>query len=307
MGAFLIRRVLLTVPVVWILLTLVFGLIHMVPGDPVAQMLGEGASVSEVERLRASLGLDRPLLEQYERYLSGLARLDMGESFRNQEPVLTSIRNRYPATLGLALASLGVSLVIAVPLGTVAALRKDQPSDHAIGIFTLFGVSLPNFVLGPLFILVFAIGLGWLPVSGSGTPAHLVLPAVTLGSAIAAMTTRMVRSSILEEIGQDYVRTARAKGLPERRVVLWHALRNGMIPILTIVGLQFGALLAGAIVTETIFSWPGLGRLMVQAIYARDYPLVQGCILTVALTYILVNLLTDVLYVFADPRIRADS
>lgn len=307
MGAFLIRRLLLTVPVVWILLTLVFGLIHLVPGDPVAQMLGEGASVSEVERLRESLGLDRPLTEQYQRYLSGLARLDLGESFRNQEPVLTSIRDRYPYTLGLALASLAVSLFVAVPLGTVAALRKDGPADHAIGIFTLLGVSLPNFVLGPLFILVFAIGLGWLPVSGSGSLAHLVLPAVTLGSAIAAMTTRMVRSSILEEIGQDYVRTARAKGLAERRVVLRHALRNGMIPILTIVGLQFGALLAGAIVTETIFSWPGLGRLMVQAIYARDYPLVQGCILTVALTYILVNLLTDVLYVFADPRIRADS
>lgn len=307
MGAFLIRRLLLMVPVVWILLTLVFGLIHLVPGDPVAQMLGEGASVSEVERLRANLGLDRPLMEQYQRYLSGLTRLDLGESFRNQEPVVTSIRNRYPYTLGLALASLVVSLVIAVPLGTLAALHKDEPADHAIGIFTLLGVSLPNFVLGPLFILLFAIGLGWLPVSGSGSLAHLVLPAVTLGSAIAAMTTRMVRSSILEEIGQDYVRTARAKGLSERRVVLRHALRNGMIPLLTIVGLQFGALLAGAIVTETIFSWPGLGRLMVQAIYARDYPLVQGCILTVALTYILVNLLTDVLYVFADPRIRADS
>jgi len=233
-----------------------------------------------------------------------LARLDLGVSFRNQEPVLTSIRTRYPATIRLALAALGFSLLIAVPLGVVAALRKGRSADHAIGVFTLVGVSLPNFVLGPLFILLFAIGLGWLPVSGSGTLMHLILPAVTLGSAIAAITTRMVRSSILEEIGQDYVRTARAKGLSERRVVLKHALRNGMIPLLTIVGLQFGTLLAGAIVTEIIFSWPGLGRLMVQAIYARDYPLVQGCILSVALTYILVNFLTDLAYMGADPRIR---
>lgn len=304
MWAFLVRRLLLTIPVVWLLVTLVFALVHLVPGDPVVQMLGEGASVTEVERLRGELGLDRPLLEQYGAFMIDLLSGDLGVSFRNQEPVLVSILDRYPATIGLALASLAFSLVIAVPLGTLAALDKDGFRDHMIGILTLLGVSLPNFVIGPLFILFLAIGLGWFPVSGSGTPLHLVLPAVTLGSAIAAITTRMVRSSILEEAGQDYVRTARAKGLSELRVILHHAFRNGMIPILTIVGLQFGTLLAGAIVTEMIFSWPGLGRLMVQAIYARDYPLVQGCILSVSLTYVLVNLLTDLLYVVADPRIR---
>jgi peptide/nickel transport system permease protein len=307
MGPFLLRRLLLMIPVVWIVLTLVFGLIHLVPGDPVAQMLGEGASVTEVERLRRELGLDRPVAAQYLAYLARVARLDLGVSLRNQEPVLASIAARYPATIALALGSLGFSLLVSVPLGVAAALRKGQGVDHAISIFTLLGVSLPNFVLGPLFILFFAIWLGWFPVSGSGSLAHLVLPAVTLGSAIAAISTRMVRSSILEEIHQDYVRTARAKGLSESRVVLKHAFRNGLIPILTIVGLQFGTLLGGAIVTEMIFSWPGLGRLMVDAIYARDYPLVQGAVLAVALTYILVNLATDVLYVVADPRIRYES
>jgi peptide/nickel transport system permease protein len=305
-GAFLLRRLLLTVPVVWLLVTLVFALIHIVPGDPVAQMLGESASVSEVERLRADLGLDRPLGEQYLAWLSGLVRLDLGQSLRNQQPVLTAVADRYPATLVLAVAALAFSLLVAVPLGVLAALRRGRATDHAVSVLTLLGVSLPNFVLGPLFILAFAIGLGWFPVSGAGGVAHLVLPAVTLGGAIAAITTRMVRSSLLEEIGQDYVRTARAKGLSEARVVFGHALRNGLIPILTIVGLQFGTLLAGAIVTETIFSWPGLGRLMVEAIYARDYPLVQGCILSVALTYIAVNFVTDFLYAVVDPRVRYD-
>ena len=304
MGAFLLRRLLLTLPVVWIVLTLVFAFVHMVPGDPVAQMLGEGASVGEVERVRRELGLDRPLAEQYWTYLTGLARADLGMSFRNQEPVLGAISARYGATIQLALAAFCFSLLVAVPLGVVAGLRRGEAIDHAIGIVTLLGVSLPNFVLGPLFILLFSIELGWLPVSGMGGPSHLILPAVTLGGAMAAITTRMVRSSMLEEIRQDYVRTARAKGLPEWQVVLIHAFRNGMIPVLTIMGLQFGTLLAGAIVTEMIFSWPGLGRLMVQAIYARDYPLVQGCILAVTLTYIFVNLLTDLLYAVADPRIR---
>ena len=304
MGAFLLRRLLLTLPVVWIVLTLVFAFVHMVPGDPVAQMLGEGASVGEVERVRRELGLDRPLAEQYWTYLTGLARADLGMSFRNQEPVLGAISARYGATIQLALAAFCFSLLVAVPLGVVAGLRRGEAIDHAIGIVTLLGVSLPNFVLGPLFILLFSIELGWLPVSGMGGPSHLILPAVTLGGAMAAITTRMVRSSMLEEIRQDYVRTARAKGLPEWQVVLIHAFRNGMIPVLTIMGLQFGTLLAGAIVTEMIFSWPGLGRLMVQAIYARDYPLVQGCILAVTLTYIFVNLLTDLLYAIADPRIR---
>ena len=306
MMAFLARRLLFTVPVAWIVVTLVFALIHLVPGDPVAQMLGEGASVTEIERMRSELGLDRPILQQYGTYMSRLIRGDMGISFRNQEPVVESIRTRYPATVELALASLIFSVLIAVPLGVWSAIRRGQRIDRSIGFISLLGVSLPNFALGPLLILLFSIALGLLPVSGREGWAHLILPAVTLGGALAAITTRMVRSSMLEEIAQDYVRTARAKGLSERTVLFRHALRNGLIPVLTVIGLQFGTLLAGAIITETIFAWPGLGRLTVQAINARDYPLVQGCILAIALTYIVVNLVTDVLYSVADPRIRYD-
>ena len=304
MVSFLIRRLLLTIPVVWIVVTLVFTLIHLVPGDPIAQMLGEGAAVTEVERVRHELGLDRPIFDQYISYMSGLFRGDLGVSFRNQEPVLTSIVRRYPATIQLALAAIFFSLLIAVPLGIVAAVKRGTVADRLIGLFTLIGVSLPNFALGPLLILLFSIALGWLPVSGRESWAHLILPAITMGGAMAAIMTRMVRSSMLEEIHQDYVRTARAKGLTERRVMLGHAMRNGLIPILTVMGLQLGTLLAGAIITETIFAWPGLGRLTVQAINARDYPLVQGCILAIAMTYILVNLATDVFYSIIDPRIR---
>ena len=304
MVSFLIRRLLLTIPVVWIVVTLVFTLIHLVPGDPIAQMLGEGAAVTEVERVRHELGLDRPIFDQYISYMSGLFRGDLGVSFRNQEPVLTSIVRRYPATIQLALAAIFFSLLIAVPLGIVAAVKRGTVADRLIGLFTLIGVSLPNFALGPLLILLFSIALGWLPVSGRESWAHLILPAITMGGAMAAIMTRMVRSSMLEEIHQDYVRTARAKGLTERRVMLGHAMRNGLIPILTVMGLQLGTLLAGAIITETIFAWPGLGRLTVQAINARDYPLVQGCILAIAMTYMLVNLATDVFYSIIDPRIR---
>ncbi len=304
MVSFLIRRLLLTIPVVWIVVTLVFTLIHLVPGDPIEQMLGEGAAVTEVERVRRELGLDRPIFDQYISYMSDLFRGDLGVSFRNQEPVLTSIVRRYPATIQLALAAIFFSLLIAVPLGIVAAVKRGTVADRSIGLFTLIGVSLPNFALGPLLILMFSIALGWLPVSGRESWAHLILPAITMGGAMAAIMTRMVRSSMLEEIHQDYVRTARAKGLSERRVMLGHAMRNGLIPILTVMGLQLGTLLAGAIITETIFAWPGLGRLTVQAINARDYPLVQGCILAIAMTYILVNLATDVFYSIIDPRIR---
>ena len=301
---FVIRRLVLTLPVTWIVVTLVFGLIHLVPGDPVAQMLGEGASVTEVERLRHELGLDRSILEQYQHYMAGLARGDLGISFRNQESVVSSIMERYPATIELAAAATVFSLILAVPLGVLSAVNRGRASDTAVGMFTLLGVSLPNFVLGPLLILVVSIFLGLLPVSGRDGLSNLILPAVTLGGGFAAITTRIVRGSMLEEIHQDYVRTARAKGLSERVVLFRHALRNGLIPVLTIVGLQAGTLLAGAIITETIFSWPGLGRLTVQAINARDYPLLQGCILAIALTYILINLVTDILYSVVDPRIR---
>jgi ABC-type dipeptide/oligopeptide/nickel transport system permease component len=306
MLAFFLRRLLLTLPVVWIVVTLVFALIHIVPGDPVAQMLGEGASVTEVERLRHELGLDRPIMEQYRMYMSGLVRGDLGMSFRNQESVTSSILARYPATIELAVAATIFSIMFAIPFGVIGAVRRGRPADRAIGAVTLLGVSLPNFVLGPILILLLSINLGILPVSGRGGFVHLILPAVTLGGALAAVTTRMVRGSMLEEIRQDYVRTARAKGLSERVVLFGHALRNGLIPVITVLGLQMGALLAGAIITETIFSWPGLGRLTIQAINARDYPLVQGCILAIALTYILINLATDLLYSVVDPRIRYD-
>lgn len=304
MLAFVVRRVALTLPVVWIVVTLVFGLIHLVPGDPIAQMLGEGSSVTEVARLRHELGLDLPIVEQYRNYLVGLYHGNLGISFRDQQPVIDSIRARYPATIELAVAALAFSLLFSIPAGVISAIRKGRFADRAFGLVSLLGVSLPNFALGPLLILLFSIGLGLLPVSGRDGISHLILPAVTLGMGIAAMTMRMVRSSMLEEIHQDYVRTARAKGLRERTVLLKHALRNGLLPVVTILGLQTGALLAGAFVTETIFSWPGLGRLTIQAINARDYPLVQGCILTITLTYILVNLLTDVMYSVIDPRIR---
>jgi ABC-type dipeptide/oligopeptide/nickel transport system permease component len=306
MLAFIIRRLLLTLPVIWIVITLVFGLIHMVPGDPIAQMLGDGASVTEVERLRHEFGLDRPLFEQYRSYLAGLLHGDLGISFRNQEPVAKSIASRYPATIQLGVAAAIFSLLIAVPFGVIGAVRRGRSADRFISLASLLGVSMPNFAIGPLLILLFSIVLGLFPVSGRDGLAHLILPALTLGAGLAATTTRMVRGSMLEEIRQDYVRTARAKGLNERAVLLRHALRNGLIPVITVLGLQAGVLLAGAIITETIFSWPGLGRLTVQAINSRDYPLVQGCILAIALSYILINLITDLLYSVVDPRIRYD-
>jgi len=306
MAAFLLRRLVLTIPVVWLVVTLVFGLIHIVPGDPVAQMLGEGAPQPEIQRLRHDLGLDRPILDQYKAYVVGLLKGDLGVSFRNQEPVAQSIALRYPATIELTIAAIVVSLVLAIPAGVIGAVKRGTLVDKAIGVFSLFGVSLPNFALGPLLILLFSIVWGILPVSGRGGISHLILPAVTMGGALAAITTRIVRSSMLEEIHQDYIRTARAKGLPERVVLFRHALRNGLLPVITILGLQTGALLAGAIITETVFAWPGLGRLTVQAIGARDYPLLQGCILTISLSYIFINLLTDAIYSFVDPRIRYD-
>lgn len=304
MTSFILRRLALTAPVVWIVVTLIFSLIHLVPGDPVALMLGEGASATEIERLRHELGLDRPLHEQYSAYMMGLIRGDLGISFRNQEPVSTSIRTRYPATIELAAAALIVSLLVSIPFGVIAAVRRGRFADRLIAFLSLLGVSLPNFALGPMLILLFSVALGVLPVSGRGGFAHLILPACTLGGALAAVMTRMVRASMLEEIQQDYVRTARAKGVSEQTVLFRHALRNGLIPVITILGLQTGALLTGAIITETIFSWPGLGRLTVQAILARDYPLAQGCILAISLSYILINLATDVLYSVVDPRIR---
>jgi ABC-type dipeptide/oligopeptide/nickel transport system permease component len=299
-------RLLLAIPALWLIVTMVFLLAHIVPGDPAQQMLGEGARAEDILQLRHTLGLDQPVHVQYEKYMWGVLHGNLGESFHFQEPVTGVILDHYPATLELAIVALLVCAAISIPAGILAASKRATGADHAIGVFTLLGLSVPNFALGPVLILLFSVELGWLPVSGRGGISHLVLPAITLGAALAAILTRMVRASVMEELASDYVRTARAKGLSERAVLWRHAFRNALIPTLTIIGLQFGTLLAGAIVTETIFSWPGIGRLTVQAIEARDFPLLQGCILLIAVTYVAVNLATDFVYALVDPRVRLE-
>lgn len=299
-----LQRLLYTLPALWLILTMVFLMIHIVPGDPVLQMLGQDARVEDLAQLRHTLGLDQPLGVQYLRYLEGLARGDWGRSMRYAAPVRPIVLQRFPATLELSLAALVVCLAIAIPAGVYSARRRGSGADRATAVFTLLGLSIPNFALGPILILVVSIEIGWLPVSGRGGLSHLILPAATLGAALAAILTRMVRGSMIEELSSDYVRTARAKGITETAVLFRHAFPNALIPVITIVGLQFGSLLAGTIVTETIFSWPGIGRLAVQAISARDYPLLQGCILVIALSYVGVNLLTDLVYAMVDPRVR---
>jgi ABC-type dipeptide/oligopeptide/nickel transport system permease component len=299
-------RLLLALPALWVIVTLVFLLAHVVPGDPVQQMLGEGARAEDLEHVRHALGLDQPVLVQYEHYMLGVLHGNLGQSIRFQQPVARLVLARYPATLELSIAALLICVAIGIPAGLLAASRRGTASDHAVGVFTLLGLSVPNFALGPLLMLVFSVLLGWLPVSGRGGISHLLLPSITLGAALAAILTRMVRSSVIEELSSDYVRTARSIGLSESQVLFRHAFRNALIPILTILGLQFGTLLAGTIVTETIFSWPGIGRLAVQAIQARDYPLLQGCILAIAVSYVLVNLFTDVVYALVDPRVSLE-
>lgn len=300
----LLQRVLYTLPVIWLVVSLVFLLIHLVPGDPITQMLGEGTPAADIAAVRHAYGLDQPLGTQYVHYWEGVLHGDLGQSFRYNRKVTTLLLQRYPYTIQLTFASLFIAIFLSVPAGIRSARSRNRWDDRAISVVSLFGLSFPNFALGPILILIFAIKAGWLPVSGAGSFANLVLPAITMGSALAAILTRMVRTSMLEELNQDYIRTAHAKGLSECTVVYRHALRNAMIPVLTVLGLQFGALLAGAIVTEKIFSWPGLGRLTIDAISNRDYFLVQGCILAIGLTYVAVNLLTDVLYSVANPRIR---
>ena len=297
-------RLVLALPALWLILTMVFLLIHIVPGDPVAQMLGDGARADDLQQLRHALKLDQPVQVQYFDYIRDILHGDLGQSFRFQQPVTRVIADHYAATLQLSLVALAVCALIGIFGGILAAQKRGTATDTTVSVLTLFGLSVPNFALGPVLMLVFAVILGWLPVTGRGGPAYFVLPALTLGAALAAILTRMVRISVIEELSSDYVRTARAKGLTDSAVLFKHAFRNALIPILTILGLQFGALLAGTIVTETIFSWPGIGRLTVQAISARDYPLLQGCILVISLSYVLVNLLTDVLYSVIDPRVR---
>jgi peptide/nickel transport system permease protein len=306
MARYLIRRLLLTIPVLIGVATLVFALIHFVPGDPAQSMLGESAPPEDVARLRHSLGLDEPLLAQYKTFMSGVAKGDLGKSFRYQTPVTSEIRSRLLRTLQLAIAAMAVAIVLAIPLGIVAAVWRGTGVDHAAMTLSLVGISMPNFWLGPLLAILFAVVLGWLPVSGTGSPAHLVLPAVTLGAALAAILARMTRASLLEELREPYVLAARARGISRSRAIVRHAFRNSLIPIVTIIGLQFGAVLTGTIITETIFAWPGVGRLLIQAINFRDYPLVQGCILFISFTYILMNLITDVTYGLLDPRIRLE-
>ncbi len=307
----ILTRLALTLPVVWLVVSLVFLLIHIVPGDPILAILGEGATPADTDALRHKYYLDQPLGRQYVHYWNGVLHGDLGDSIRLHDSVGHLIAQRYPYTLALTLAALFLGLSLALPAGIVAALRRGRTTDQALSVVSLFGLSVPGLALAPILILVFSILLGWLPVSGASGGAgrgieieYLVLPAITMGASLAAILTRMVRTAMLEELGQDYIRTARAKGLSETAVVWRHALPNALVPIITVVGLQFGALLAGAIVTEKIFSWPGLGRLVVDAISNRDYPLVQGCLLSIGLTYVLVNLLTDVLYRLVNPRMK---
>ena len=303
---YLVRRILLTIPVLLGVATLVFSLIHLVPGDPAQAMLGDGASAQDIAELRKNLGLDRPLLEQYLTFLRHAVAGDLGQSFRTGQPVTTMIVERIPATAELAIAAMIVAILIAIPLGVVAAVWRGTAADYGAMTFALAGVSIPNFWLGPLLAIVFAVELGWLPVSGRGTLAHLVLPAISLGLALAAILARMTRASLLDELRELYVRAARARGVSRTVAVTGHALRNSMVPLLTIVALQFGAVLTGAVITETIFAWPGIGRLLIQSIGFRDYPMVQGCILLIAVTYVTVNLITDLMYGVLDPRIRLE-
>jgi ABC-type dipeptide/oligopeptide/nickel transport system permease component len=304
MFSFLVRRILLTVPVLLGVATLVFSLIHLIPGDPVQSMLGEGASAESINELRTRLGLDRPLYAQYLAFLKGVAHGNLGTSLRTSEPVTSAIADRMPATFELAAAAMLVAVVIAIPLGVLAAARAGTIVDHLATTLALIGISMPNFWLGPLLALFFAVELGWLPVSGRGTLAQLVLPAITLGAPLAAVLARTTRASVIDELRELYVLAARARGVSRVRAVLKHAFRNSLIPIVTVLGLQLGAVLTGAVITETIFAWPGVGRLLIQSIGFRDYPLVQGCILLIALTYVSMNLLTDLAYGLLDPRIR---
>jgi len=307
MRGFFLRRLAILIPTVLGAITLVFFFLHMIPGDPVEVMLGETAQQADKERLREELGLNLPLHVQYGNFLIKIAHGDLGESYFYRRPVSQVIAERIPATLELALVAFVVAGLIAIPLGIISALREGTTVDNLSVLFSLVGVSMPNFWLGPLLIILFSLKLGWFPVSGRTGVASLVLPAVTLGIALAALLSRMTRASLLERLGEDYLTVARAKGLPEWKVILKHALRNALIPIITVMGLQIGVLLSGAIITENVFAWPGIGTLLINSIEARDYPMVQGCVLLISLSYVVVNLGTDLVYGLADPRIRLRS
>ena len=304
---FLIKKLSSFATVIFGVLLLTFLLIHLVPGDPVEVMLGESASVADRDVLRADLGLNQPLINQFGRYLSKLSHGDFGSSIHTKTPIIDMLKTRYPATLKLALLALLIGLSIGVPLGVYAALKAGHWQDFVVTIVSVRLSAMPAFWLGPMLMLLFAVWLGWLPVSGMDTNTSIILPAVTLGFGLSAILTRMTRTSLLEVLNDDYIRTARAKGLSEKTVIIRHALRAALLPIITIVGLQMGSLLAGTVITETVFGWDGIGRLLVESIEKRDYPVTQACVLVVALSYVLVNLATDVLYRFADPRVKFGS
>ncbi|MEA3406002.1 MAG: nickel ABC transporter permease [Pseudomonadota bacterium] len=304
MIGYLVRLIGSVVFVSWIVGTLVFFLIHLVPGDPVAVMLGDWASPADENALRMQLGLDQPILVQYGQYLLGLTQFDLGQSLFFQQPVSELIAERFPMTLQLAVMALLVAVLIAFPLGIWAALRAGKWPDHVSMTVSLIGVSIPNFWLGPMLILLFSLSLAWLPVSGAEQPYSWVLPSITLGTALAAILARMLRASLLEVLHEDYIRTAQAKGLSARWVYGKHALLNALLPVVTILGLQLGTLLGGAVITEVVFDWPGLGQLLVESIQRRDYPVVQGCILVISIAYITINGLTELVYAWIDPRIR---
>ena len=304
MPTFILQRLLGALLVILGVISIVFLLIHLIPGDPVEIMLGESASTADREALRVALGLDLPVWLQFKNYLIGLSNLDLGTSIHFQRPVSTLLLERLPATGLLALVTLLITLTLALPLGIIAAVRRNTWWDTGAMSFSMLGVSIPNFWLGPVLILVFSLWLGWLPVSGRSGLASVILPALTLATGLMAVLSRMVRSSMLEVLGEDYMRTAVAKGLPPSRVILHHGLRNALLPVITMLGLQLGALLAGAVITETVFSWPGIGLLTIESIQSRDYPVVQACVLLISVTYVLVNLLTDLAYAWVDPRVR---
>jgi len=307
MLTFIIQRLLGALLVILGVVSIVFLLIHLIPGDPVEIMLGESASTADRMALRTALGLDLPIEAQFKNYLYGLSQMDLGTSIHFRRPVSALLLERLPATGLLALVTLILTLSFALPLGIIAAVRRNTWWDTGAMSFSMLGVSIPNFWLGPVLILVFSLWLGWLPVSGRSGFASVILPALTLSTGLMAVLSRMVRSSMLEVLGEDYMRTARAKGMPPNRVILHHGLRNALLPVITMLGLQLGALLAGAVITETVFSWPGIGLLTIEAIQSRDYPVVQACVLLISVTYVLVNLLTDLAYAWVDPRVRLGS
>lgn len=306
MFQYTLRRILIALPAIFGVIVVVFAMVRLAPGDPAVMLAGEFADQETIERIRERFGLDRSMPEQFATFVGNLAQGDLGRSTRTNRLVTEDLAQFFPNTLELALGAILVALAIGIPAGIVSAIKRNTWVDATVTFVALLGVSMPVFWFGLLAILFFSVELGWFPVAGRGSFAHLVLPAITLGVSSTAIIARMTRSSMLEVLDQDYVRTARAKGVQARSLIAKHALRNALVPVVTIGGLEFGRLLAGAVLTETVFTWPGVGRLLVDSILARDYPVVQGAVLVIAISFILVNLLVDLVYGVIDPRIRYD-